>query len=212
MRVPKLNKHWTIWSRVIAIIVTLALLWVVFRRIDLDTLRVSLGRISWSWFALGFVAYGVAMLFGSLRLHIAFRLTNAASHFLASCRIFLVGHFLFLVLFGAAGGDLAKSAVYSRWFRCGMPEVLAAAPFDRLLGLCSAMVLVIGVLAFALATGSFAEIERMPLGMTGVWAVGMVAAMVLVVLGICIFRPKGQGFIGRTIGALRVGVRRLFSV
>jgi rSAM/selenodomain-associated transferase 2 len=116
-----------------------------------------------------------------------------------------------LVLFGAAGGDLAKSAVYARWFRFGIPEVLAAAPFDRLLGLCGAALLVLGVLALSLFTGSFSQIENMPLQMTGVWAVAMIVAIVLVVGGLCLLRPKGQGFITRTLSSLRIGAVRLFS-
>ena len=98
-----------------------------YRQIDFVTLQSSFSRIKWGWFALGFLGYGVALALGGMRSHCALRLTHAASHFLASCRIFLVGHFLFLVLFGAAGGDLAKTAVYSRWYRFGIPEVLAAA-------------------------------------------------------------------------------------
>ncbi|HTD87495.1 MAG TPA: TIGR04283 family arsenosugar biosynthesis glycosyltransferase, partial [Candidatus Binatia bacterium] len=143
--------------------------------------------------------------------HYALRLTHAASHFLASCRMYLVGHFLFLVLFGAAGGDLAKSAVYSRWFRFGMPEVLAAAPFDRLLGVFGAALLALGVVASSLLTGTWAHIERLPLRMTGVWAVAMISAVGLVVFGIVVLRPKGQGFVTRTIASLRVGFGRLFS-
>ena len=198
-------------ARLVAVVVTLGLLFVVYRRIDTASLQSSFGHIKWQWFVLGFLGYGVALGLGGLRSHFALRLTHAASHFLASCRIFLVGHFLFLVLFGAAGGDLAKSAVYSRWFRVGMPEVLAAAPFDRLLGFCGAVLLALGVAALALLTGTWTHIERMPLEMTGVWAVAMVTAVGLVVLGICVLRPKGQGFITRTIASIRVGVQRLLS-
>ena len=206
------NNSWTIWSRLAAVAVTAALLFIVYRQIDFVTLQSSFSRIKWGWFALGFLGYGIALALGGMRSHFALRLTHAASHFLASCRIFLVGHFLFLVLFGAAGGDLAKTAVYSRWYRFGIPEVLAAAPFDRLLGFCGAVVLALVALLLSLVTGSFKEIQNMPLEMTGVWALAMVAAIALVVIGLCVFRPKGQGFITRTLSSLRIGLRRLFSV
>ena len=206
------NKSWSIGSRLLAVAVTLGLLFIVYRHIDLNTLQNSFGRIHWGWFVLGFLGYGVALGFGGLRSHFALRLTHAASHLLASCRIFLVGHFLFLVLFGAAGGDLAKSAVYSRWFRFGIPQVLAAAPFDRLLGFCGAAVLVLGVILLSLMTGTLGHIERMPLQMTGVWAAAMIVAIGLIVVGLCLFRPKGQGFITRTVSSLRIGAGRLFSV
>src|SRR5436190_3764074 len=151
------NNSWTVWSRLLAVAVTLALLIIVYRRIDLDLLRTSLRHVKWGWFLLGFGGYGVALALGGLRSHIALRLTHAASHFLASCRIFLVGHFLFLVLFGAAGGDLAKSAVYSRWYRFGMPEVIAAAPFDRFLGVCGVRLLRCGAILLAFFRGSFRQ-------------------------------------------------------
>lgn len=203
------NSSWTVWSRLLAVGVTVGLLLVVYQRIDADRLRSSLQGVKWGWFALGFFCYGVALALGGLRSHFALRLTRAASHFLASCRIFLVGHFLFLVLFGAAGGDLAKSAVYSRWFRFGMPEVLAAAPFDRLLGLGGALLLVALVLILSVFTDSFGQMEKVPLDMPLMWALGMLVAIVLIVLGLCLFRPKGQGFITRTLRALNVGVKRL---
>ena len=210
MRVPKLDKHWAIWSRIIAIVITVGLLWVVFRRIDFDTLRVSLGRISWSWFALGFLAYGAALLFGSLRLHIAFRLTNAASHFLATSRIFLVGHFLFLVLFGAAGGDLARSTVYCRWYRFGFAEVLAASPLDRLLGTSGTIMLLLLVTLFALFGGSFAQIQRLPLDLSGVWLAAFLSALTIVALALLFLRPKGESFLARTLRTFRRGTWRLF--
>src|SRR5436190_15330299 len=104
---PNPKKRWSGISRIIAVAITIGLIVLVFRRIDLHALRASFARIHWLWFIAGFLLYGFALFLGSLRLHIALRLTNAASHFLASCRIFVVGHFLFLALFGSAGGDLA---------------------------------------------------------------------------------------------------------
>lgn len=205
------SNSWTLWSRLIALAITLALLLVVYRRIDLAALKASLSRVQWGWFLLGFLGYGVALGLGGLRSHFALRLTRAASHFLASCRIFLVGHFLFLVLFGAAGGDLAKSAVYSRWFRCGIPEALAAAPFDRLMGFCGSVLLMLGVLALSLVTGSFAQVENMPLETPGVWALAMIGTVILFALGLLLIRPKGQGFVTRTLSSLRVGMVRLLS-
>lgn len=205
------GKSLTWGTRLTAVVVTLGLLFVVYRRIDAAMLQSAFAQVKWSWLILGFAGYGVALALGGLRSHFALRLTHAASHFLASCRMFLVGHFLFLVLFGAAGGDLAKSAVYARWFGFGIPEVLAAAPFDRLLGFCGAALLAVGVAALAVLTGSWGHMERMPLQMTGVWAVAMFTAVGLVVIGIVLVRPKGQGFVTRTIASLRIGLGRLFS-
>ncbi|HKQ38094.1 MAG TPA: TIGR04283 family arsenosugar biosynthesis glycosyltransferase [Verrucomicrobiae bacterium] len=205
------SKSWTWGTRLAAVAVTFGLLFIVYRRIDATLLQSAFARVKWGWLILGFAGYGLALAVGGLRSHFALRLTHAASHFLASCRIFLVGHFLFLVLFGAAGGDLAKSAVYSRWFGVGIPQVLAAAPFDRLLGFCGAALLAVGVVAVSVLTGTWGEIERMPMQMTGVWAIAMITAVGLIVIGIILLRPKGQGFVTRTLASLRVGFVRLFA-
>src|SRR6185503_1231629 len=109
-----------------------------------------------------------------------------------------------------AGGDLAKSAVHSRWFRFGMPEVIAAAPFDRLLGVSGSILLSIAALALASATGSFSKIENIPLEVTGVWATAMLGLIVVILGALCFLRPKGQSFIARTLSSLRIGARRLF--
>src|SRR5256885_15948903 len=87
------NNCWTIWSRLLAVAVTVGLLIIVYRRIDLDLLRTSLRHLKWGWFLLGFGGDGGALALGGLRSHVALRLTHAASHFLASCRSFFVGHF-----------------------------------------------------------------------------------------------------------------------
>ena len=130
---PAGRKVWG--ARLAGLLVTALLLAFIFRQVYLPALASSLRRLNPVWFGLGFAAYGAALALGGVRSHFALRLTDRAVHLGASCRSFLVGHFFFVTLFGAVGGDLAKSAVYGRWYRFALPELLAAASVDRVLGL-----------------------------------------------------------------------------
>lgn len=207
---PNPKKRWTSLSRVVAVALTIGLLALVFRRIDLHALRASFARIEWGWFLGGFLVYGLALFLGSLRMHIALRLTNAASHFLASSRIFVVGHFLFLVLFGAAGGDLTRSTVYCRWYRFGFPEVLAASPLDRLLGMAGTLTLLAIIVVLAALTGAFHEIRSVPWAAPGLGLLVLLAACGLLLLAVFGPAARGHGFISRTLRTFRIGARRLF--
>ena len=149
------KKVWVM--RLAGLLVTTLLLGFIFRQVDLHALGASLRRMSPGWFGLGFVAYGLAMGLAGVRSHFALRLTDRAVHLGASCRSFLVGHFFFVTLFGAVGGDLAKSAVYGRWYRFALPELLAAASLDRLLGLAGTTLLAAVVLPIALFHHGFTD-------------------------------------------------------
>src|SRR5206468_1851191 len=142
-----LGKKWLSWPRLLALGVTGALLFFIFRQLPLQAVKESLRRLEPGWFALAALSYGVALGFGGMRSHIAFRLTDCAVHMSASCRAYFAGHFFFVALFGAAAGDVAKSAVYARWYLFRMAEVLAAAPLDRVLGFGGTTILTLIIIA-----------------------------------------------------------------
>src|SRR2546427_10318244 len=104
------GKKWSSWTRLACLVVTVALLFSVFRRIDRPAFLASLGRTSVSWFALAFLAYGLALWLVSLPLHFALRFTARAGHILARYRLLFGGHFFFFILSGAAGGGLSQFA------------------------------------------------------------------------------------------------------
>src|SRR5260370_18466050 len=68
------GKKWSSWTRLACLVVTVALLFSVFRRIDQQAFLASLGRTSVSWFALAFLAYGLALWLVLPPLPLAFRL------------------------------------------------------------------------------------------------------------------------------------------
>ncbi len=79
--------------------------------------------------------YGLALWSASRRWHVALVVTRQAVCPSATYRVFLVGHFFFVALLGGVAGDLAKCAVYARWFSFAFPEVIASVPLDRLMGM-----------------------------------------------------------------------------
>src|SRR3989442_9547548 len=119
------GKRWFSWPRVACLVVTAFILFLIFRGIDSAAFLISLKQMRLTWFALALAAYGLALWLGSFRWHFALRLTDRAIHPSASYRLFLIGHFFFVVLFGVAGGDLAKTAPHARHFPFGLPESIA---------------------------------------------------------------------------------------
>ena len=195
--------------RLAGLLVTTLLLGFIFRQVDLHALGASLRRMSPGWFGLGFVAYGLAMGLGGVRSHFALRLTDRAVHLGASCRSFLVGHFFFVTLFGAVGGDLAKSAVYGRWYRFALPELLAAASLDRLLGLAGTTLLAAVVLPITLFHHGFTDWRPLEFQVPPWW--GSAVAVLIVVLVLWFGWQKWGASWSRAWQAFRAGVRGLFS-
>ena len=203
------GKKWFSWQRLLCLSITLGLLYFIIQRIDFEAFVTSLRRLRPGWFVLGFFAYGVALWLGSIRWHLALRLTHTAVHPSASVRLFLIGHFFFVALFGAAGGDFAKSAVYARWYGFGLPEVIAAAPLDRGLGIAGPMLLMGFMFGLAGASGGFEVLSKLELDAPGVWVSLALAIGTLAVIAVLFWNPQGESSWARTIRAFRSGGSRL---
>src|SRR5437660_12759839 len=128
----KVGKSWISAPRLLAIAVTGALLFYIFRQLPLRAVRQSLEHLKPLWFLAALATYGISLGLGGLRSHIAFRLTDRAVHATASCRAYLAGHFFFVVLLGAAAGDIAKCDGYAWWYGFIMAGVTVEASRDRL--------------------------------------------------------------------------------
>ena len=196
-------------TRLAGLLVTALLLGFIFRQVDLHALATSLRRLNPVWFGFGFAAYGAALALGGVRSHFALRLTDRAVHLGASCRSFLVGHFFFVTLFGAVGGDLAKSAVYGRWYRFALPELLAAASLDRILGLAGTTLLAALVVPVTLFNHGFTNWRPIEFRFPPWWGAAVVAliATLLIRLG---WQKWGASW-ASAWQAFRAGVRGLFS-
>lgn len=203
------GRKWFSWQRLACLLLTLALLYFIFRRLDVGALVTALKGLKPLWFAVAFATYGLAMILGGLRWHLALRVTDTAMHLGASCRLFLVGHFFFVALFGAAGGDAAKSAVYARWYGFDLPKVIAAAPLDRALGVGGPLLLMGILLGLAGATGGFEPMRNVSFDWPGTWVLVACAVGAVLLLAVILWRPKGESSWARAARAFRSGGARM---
>jgi rSAM/selenodomain-associated transferase 2 len=206
---PPLEKKSFPWKRVLAVVVTVAALAVVFSRIDLQALGRVLLKTHLGWYLTATLAFGLALLCAAWRWHLMLRLTGAAVHLLASVRVYFIGQALGIVLLGPAGGDLAKSAVYARWFRQGLPQIFAAAPLDRLLGLGGLALFCLPAIALAAAKGVFTNNPNLKISIPYPW---LAAAAVCGVIGLVIawrWRPKSDSGPARFFNAFAGGLKQV---
>lgn len=203
------GKRWTSWPRLLAVAGTAVLLWVVFSRIDPATLNDALRRTDVAWCLGAFAIYGMALGIQAYRWHLALRAVLRAVHLMASWRLTMVGHFFFTVFFGMAGGDAAKSALYAKWFRFPLPEVIAAAPLDRGLSLGGALALAVGTWLLAAISGGLNELRQLRFQGPGLWVLsGLVLVAAIGVVAI-VWRPQGDTVWARTVRAFREGGGRI---
>src|SRR5687767_9944851 len=203
------GRKWFSWPRVVCLLISVVLLYIIFRRIDFNGLVAALKHLKPVWFVCAFGTYGLAMVLGGLRWNLALRVTDTAMHPGASCRLFLIGHFFFVALFGAAGGDAAKSAVYARWYGFDLARVIAAAPLDRALGIAGPALLMGVLLGIAGATGGFAPIRNLDFDWPGPWVLAACGIGFAILVAIIFWRPQGDSSWARAARAFRSGGARM---
>jgi rSAM/selenodomain-associated transferase 2 len=203
------GKRWFSWQSAACIAITVALLYFIFRRVDYHGLLAALLELKPVWFVLAFAAYGLAMILGGLRWHLALHVTDTVTHLGASCRLFLIGHFFFVALFGAAGGDAAKSAVYARWYGFDLARVIAAAPLDRVLGIAGPTLLMGLLLGIAGATGGFEPIRNLNFDWPGTWILVACGVGFSALVAVVLWRPRGESSWARVARAFRSGGARM---
>ena len=184
--------RWFSWPRLAGVAVTVVLFTLIFQKIDSRVLWSTLGRLHPVFFLGAIVVYCVALSLGAIRWHLSLTATGCPVHAGASVRLLFIGHFYFVALFGAAGGDVAKSMLYARYFRRSLPEVIAAAPLDRTLGTVGA--LLVAALAFGLAFSTQGFQELHPVRWDSVQGWWKVIALLVVLGGLVAlyFRPRAE--------------------
>ena len=197
------------WKRLVGVGVTIIALWQVFRSVKIGDLLTVFAQTRWGWFVFALLFFGMACLSAGWRWHLMLRLTRSVVHLGASLRLFVIGYAFNFILLGPALGDLAKTALYCRWFRKPFPEVIASAPLDRLLGLGG--VFILGTAAFSVAAfnglfdaNSPIHIKVPPHLIIGGLVCGAIGLMV-----IWRWRPRGDSGPVRFFNAFAEGVRQL---
>ena len=151
-------------KRVLAILITCLALALVFRRIDLAALVRELRAARLDAVLAAIATYGLGCSLAAWRWHLMLGLNHAAITPAATWCGFMQGHFFNLLFLGPAGGDVAKTAVYTRWHRLPFLQVLPSCPLDRLLGLVGLLAIGALALGFAFVQGSFARLNELSAG------------------------------------------------
>jgi glycosyltransferase 2 family protein len=126
------------------------------------------------WFFAALILYGLLFIPAALRWHLVLKLSNAAVRYAVTFQYTLIGHFFYTVLFGAIGGDGAKTALYARRFGIEFPRLLATAPVDRFLGMGSSILF--GLIVMVAGT------PHLDLRMAWWWMAGTALAVVVCVM------------------------------
>src|SRR5437879_5833044 len=111
------QKRIVLWLRVLCVALALAALGYVFSRINLSELARTLRSARTGWLLATVAVYGLVLLPSAWRWHLTLRLTGCAVHFGATLRMTFIGHLFYTLFFGVAGGDVAKSVLYARWYQ-----------------------------------------------------------------------------------------------
>ncbi len=197
------------WGRrLLCAAVTGGVLWFVFRRLDLKHLAHTMRAMHWGWFILAFVAYGLLFLPASWRWHIVLCRVGRSVHPLATARLSLIGHFLYTIFFGAIGGDSGKAILYARWYGWSLPDIMATAPLDRLLGFVG--LLVFASVAFSIAgmSGGFSQLS-LSFAWPGRGVIGIILLVMLTLFALKRFNSDSP--LSRFFRACWMGGKLLFS-
>ncbi|HLP76445.1 MAG TPA: lysylphosphatidylglycerol synthase transmembrane domain-containing protein, partial [Candidatus Paceibacterota bacterium] len=127
------HRQW-ICLRAVCIAISIAALAFLVHRIHAKALAAAFHTMRPGMFLAATMLFGALFVPAALRWRVALRANGVLIRLPAAYRVSLIGHFCYTVLFGVAGGDTAKSALYSRWQQLPLTTVLAASSLDRLLG------------------------------------------------------------------------------
>jgi hypothetical protein len=193
--------------RLVCLAVTAAALFLVFRKIPARTLMETIRGMRVEWFVGAVVLYGIMFLPAALRWHLALRMNDSVVHAPATVRFSIIGHFFYLLLFGGAGGDTAKAAVYARRYGLPLPKILAAVSLDRLMG--SGALIVVSAIAFAIAAahGGFNGTKSFSIRGSAWWLLLLLPAIVVAL--VFLKRSRHESLLHRFATAFMESGRRL---
>jgi hypothetical protein len=193
--------------RLVCLAVTAAALFLVFRRIPARSLFETIRGMRIEWFLGAVLLYGLMFLPAALRWHLALRVNDSIVDAGATIRFSIIGHFFYLLLFGGAGGDTAKAAIYARRYGLPLPRTLAAVSLDRLMG--SGALIVVSAIAFGIAAahGGFEGIKSFSIRGSVWWLLLLLPA--IVVAPVLLKRSRHESILRRFAIAFLESGRRL---
>ncbi len=207
------TRRWRWPARALAGVGSVFLLWLVFRKIDLRALATTLATTQWAWYLGGQALFATGLLTAGVRWHLMLRLNHeAVVHGGASVRMVFISQFFNTIFGGPSGGDVPKTAVYSRWYGVPAADVLAASVLDRLVSSVGGLIFAGAAIVLGARLGAFEFLRRWEWHAPGRWV--WLAALGLLVVGGGIVTwgiARPESFVGRSLGSLRNSMRRLLG-
>ncbi len=204
------GKRSLLWARSACVVITAAVMFLLFRKIDLKVLFQTFRTMRAGWYLASFALYGLLFIPAAWRWHLALRLNETVVRFAATARLSLIGHFFYTILFGAAGGDTAKCALYARWYKLPLPEILVAASLDRLMGFGGLILFSAAAFGVAALHGGFARIGSISIHWPGRW---IMLGLLLIAAGLLLLRQtRRESAWTRFTNGFLVSGKRLLSL
>ena len=159
---------------------------ILIARLDLAILRQSIANIHISALWLAMLMYGLFLFIGSLRWRIALNESVIDIPFAVMLRASLVGHVFNMAFFGPVGGDLAKTATYSRWYKYEVHDLLATAAVDRSFSVLGSILLFLFTVILLLSSPTLSSFTLMPEGedQNQYLLLALTAALVITLIGL----------------------------
>jgi rSAM/selenodomain-associated transferase 2 len=188
----------------LAVAGSVALLGWVLRRVELESLVATFQALRVPWFLGAVGAFGLGLLGSGLRWHLMMRLNReAVVHGAASVRMVFISQFFNTLLGGPSGGDLPKTALYSRWYGVPAAEVLAGSVLDRMVASVGGLVFVVLSVGAGLWVGAFDFLWGGRWTMPGAWVGWLgLAGLGLAVAVVAWGRRHPGSFVGRALRSL----------
>ncbi|HYG22704.1 MAG TPA: lysylphosphatidylglycerol synthase transmembrane domain-containing protein [Verrucomicrobiae bacterium] len=168
------KRKWVSRLKFAAVCASVIGLFFIVQQIQAKALAAKFHSVQWTWFALAVLIFGALFIPAAARWRIALRASGASVRFVAAALIALIGHFFYTILLGAAGGDTAKSLLYSRWHRVPVTTTLAASSLDRILGLGGLVLFMSIALVLGFSGGGFGEAGKVSLRWSAGWLAGVI--------------------------------------
>ncbi len=197
------------WKRLFILVITIAVVVSIYRRLDLADFVATLKRVRVGWLLAAVGLYGLLILGAIGRWHLAMRLTDSVVHFTASVRATLIGHFFSIVLFTAGIGDVAKSLLYARWYRFAFPVIFAGAKLDRIMGFLGLILVWMLAGAWAIAADGFNEGPAINLRLPSPSKLALAGLALLGIGGMFCLNASFRAGLRSFLGALLEGLVRL---
>lgn len=130
------------------IALSIAALWYVFTKIDLNEVMLIFGSVSYGWLIAAALLFILSKIFSSFRLNVFFSGILSKLTEISNLRLYLLGMYYNLFLPGGIGGDGYKIYLLNKQFKIKAKKLFWAVLLDRVNGVLALFVLAMVLVPF----------------------------------------------------------------